>query len=155
MHDLTAIVMVGPPRCGKTTYAKRFIGGNSSIGYISYDNLRDELIALGTLKPTESAIWGAIAQRISDYLGAGLHVLIDGHNSRSNERGILVEHCKRQGAQEVIAIFFNVDYVLCIARNNFSQPKKPLYEIRDAHDRLRQKPPSVAEGFHMVIPAPV
>lgn len=146
-----AMITVGPPGCGKTTFTKILLAGESGVGYISLNEVRRELSGSSGKEPKAGIIRAIFLKKISEYLLSGANIVIDSANGELTERRQLIELCNQNGAREVIGVFFETELSLCLARNRMSRDKAPEHEIRRVHDLLRKTPPSTADGFDNII----
>ncbi|MEO7617578.1 MAG: AAA family ATPase [Candidatus Saccharibacteria bacterium] len=154
MRAPIAVVTVGPPGCGKSTFARSFITGKPSTSHISINEIRRELTTDQNQSPRNGAVREVFLQRIAEYLLAGINVVIDSNNGLLTERQQLISLCNQHGTSEIVAVHFEMDLALCLARNRCRQQKAPEHEVRRIYELLRKAPPTRADGFDSVITIP-
>jgi predicted kinase len=146
--EKVAIVAVGVPGSGKTTFLKPY-AQRIDAEYINPDELRAQVLGDATDHSQNTSIWGLVYQQIDDALVRG-SVVIDALGTDPAYRRSDIARFKRAGAR-VIAYQFVAPLELCLARNRGRPRQVPEHAICDAYAELEAHPPSRAEGFDEVI----
>lgn len=128
------ILTVGPRHAGKTTFCQRARKDFPDLGYISRDEILDELF--GTTMPCSyfgghrdalRMMWKRVRDMLHDTSDA--RMILDAWNGTSRERQQMVQFLRRHlQVDEVIAWYFITPLKRCIVNELIRDP------IVDAHD---------------------
>lgn len=146
---MKAIIGIGIPGSGKTTYLKPF-AKREGLVYVSADDIRQEVNGNASDHSHHDRIMRLFHQRVSQGL-ANAGVVLDMTYSRQKDRVRAVEFCRSHGADEVIAYWFNTPISIAKQRNANRPrvvPEPALYAM--AH-RLQVTPPDLDEGYDRIV----
>lgn len=146
---MKVIVGVGVPGCGKTTYLKP-LAAEMGMAYINPDDIRMELTGDPTDHTQETRVWDTVHERLVKVLQNG-GAIVDATYTKLKDRRQLIELCKTNGADEIIAYWFNVPLEICQERNAQRQRVVPKDVLAKMHNRLQLNPPTTGEGFSKVL----
>ena len=85
-RQLNLILMVGLPRSGKTTWAKKYCEDNPNIVIVSPDTIRIALHGQRFIPEAEDMVWGIHYTMVRTLLLQGYDVLIDATNTTGKRR---------------------------------------------------------------------
>ena len=146
---MKVIVGIGVPGCGKTTFLKP-LSKKLALDYINPDDIRLEVTGDASDHSKELTVWEIVHTRLIEAL-KNSGAIVDATYTKIKDRRQLVEICKRNGAEEIIAYWFNPPLKTCLERNAKRQRTVPESAILKMHNRLKANPPTKKEGFSDVI----
>jgi predicted kinase len=149
MGTTKVIVGIGVPGCGKTTYLKP-LAERIGIEYINPDDIRQELTGDASNHSHEEQVWSAVHSRVIGALKRN-GAVVDATYTKVKDRRQLIELCRKNGANEIIAYWFKLPLSLCLERNSKRQRIVPESAIVRMHNRLALHPPELHEGFDQII----
>lgn len=138
-------VLVGPPGCGKSTYAKRFLLKNGVV--LSSDGIRKELYGDEREQGHNAEVFSALYNRMNEKLAQGINVTVDATNINIATRKKLFDNLKVHGVF-VRAIVIDTSYENCIKNNSLRARRVPDDIIKMYFSEYEE--PSHSEGFNEI-----
>lgn len=146
---MKAIIGIGIPGSGKTTYLKPF-ADREGLVYVSTDDIREEVNGDASDQRRHTTIMKLFRERVRE--GAGTKgVVLDMTHSRQSDRLQAVEFCRSNGATEVIAYWFNTPVAIAKQRNAGRIRVVPERALEAMAHRLQVTPPSLDEGYDRMV----
>ena len=140
------IFLVGPPACGKTTYANRkFRDGKTVI--LSSDEIRKELFGDETIQTKNAVVFETLYQRMRTALSSGKDVVIDATNINKQTRKLVFDALGNIPAKK-IAIVIKTPKAICHNLNNGRTRIVPDPVIDEYFNMFEQ--PTKEEGFDKI-----
>jgi predicted kinase len=136
----TAVIMCGPPACGKSTFVKKFVPTTFTL--LSRDKIRDFLFGR-TYKPNKAAedvVTNVYCRRVKDSIEQGRSVVVDKTNCNIGHLNNEIKNFKENGYVVCIK-FFDVSIKTLIFREikrrltDRSKPSVPFKIIKDMKRR--------------------
>jgi predicted kinase len=146
---MKVIIAIGVPGCGKTTVLKP-LAEAEGMAYVNADDVREELTGNPADHSKEVLVWHAIHRRIEENLRKR-GVVVDATHSKRKDRRQIIEFCREHGATLISGYWFNTPLETCLERNRVRQRVVPAEVIQKMHRRLVENPPSLEEGFTMIL----
>lgn len=140
----TVIVGIGIPGCGKTTYLKP-LSRELDMSYVNPDEIRQQLTGDPADHSQEVLVWNKVHEFISQHIERG--VIVDATYSKRRDRHELIKLCRKGGAQQIIAYWFDVPIEICQSGNAGRDRVVPKEALIKMQSRLDANPPSTEEGF--------
>ena len=143
-----AIVAIGVPGSGKTTFLKAF-AERHGFAYINKDAIRAEMLGDIRDQSKNREVWLESERRITDALARGQSVALDSTYAERWKRRELVTSLKKRGATKVIGLYFDVPYERALQQNRNADRELVVTErdMRWFQDQLEKDPPNLDEGF--------
>ncbi|MCC2254611.1 ATP-binding protein [Ruminococcus sp. CLA-AA-H200] len=142
-----AIILVGIPGAGKTTYAKKYF---SDAVYIGSDAIRKEWYGKESCMGNHRKVHAEMHRRCKETLASGKDIVIDSMNIRAHSRAKLIHVMKSAGASvQITAVFINTPLHIALMNNRRRERHVPPIGIVLLHVLL--KPPKQHEGFDSVL----
>lgn len=143
-----AIISIGIPGCGKTTYLKP-LAAELGYTYVNIDDIRLELTGDAADHGSHAASIRIFHERVAAALRSG-GVVVDVTNSRRRDRVSLATFCRLHGADEVVGLWFDVPFSVCQERNRARARVVPEPAMERIRRRLELNPPALDEGFDRI-----
>ena len=144
---MRAIVTVGLPACGKSTFAGTLEGEYVEL---NLDTLRFELSGdAGNQHVTHRAI-GRRKRRLAELAARGQNVILSDTHARRRDRRRTIRELQALG-YEVELRFFNVGERTCQARNQAREHPVPPEVLSRMARRLRETPPTPDEADRFTV----
>ena len=139
------IFLIGPPGCGKSTYAKENF---SKDGYIilSSDEIRKELLQDEADQTQNNLIFDTLYKRMNDALMDNKNVVIDATNINIKNRGYVFSNLKVSAIKT--ALVFDTPKEVCIKLNKKRERSVPDYVI-ERYFKIFEFP-TKQEGFDKI-----
>ena len=140
-----AILTVGLPACGKSTYAKQLLVATPGLVELNLDALRHEVSGD---ESDQSATRRAIAlrnRRLNGYAARGQDVILSDTHARRRHRIHLTRRLRELGFQVELAVF-DVGAATCRARNAARGRQVSEFAMQLMETRLRLAPPLPSEA---------
>lgn len=115
MNRPKLMLLVGPPGCGKTTYATKYIEENPNMIHLSSDSIRKELWGDESIQGDNNEIFSLMQTRAIDSLNNGLDVIYDATNMTRKDRSYIIELCPKFVQIEAHVIWAPIE--TCIERD--------------------------------------
>lgn len=155
LSDLTelaapsAIMMVGMPGSGKS-YLARGLGDALRVPVLSSDGIRKELGDEADQSHDQQA-WGILHERAGQSLHDGSSIVVDATHAEYDRRVESVQMYREMGARSVAAVYVDTRLAVSLSRNKLRRRFVPETVVRRMYDDLQSMPPSVADGFDLVV----
>ena len=146
---MKAIIGIGIPGSGKTTYLKPF-AEREGLVYVNADDIREEVNGDASDHSHHAAIMKLFHERVRDGVNTK-GVVLDMTYSRKRDRLQAVEFCRSHGATEVIAYWFNTPVAIAKQRNAARARVVPERALEAMAHRLQLAPPSLGEGYDRMV----
>ena len=148
---MKAIIAVGIPGSGKTTYLKP-LALREKLTYVNADDIRAEVNGNAADQNRHEWVMRLFYERVRDGLKSGSGgVVLDMTYSRQRDRLDAIAYCREHGATEVVAYWFSTPLSVAMRRNAGRDrvvPERALFAM--AH-RLQLTPPTLDEGYDRII----
>lgn len=95
MYRPKLILLVGPPGCGKSTYAKKYIAEHSHTIHLSSDEIRAELYGDASIQTDHGHVFALMQSRAVDVLNNWNSVLYDATNMTRKDRAGIIAACPK------------------------------------------------------------
>jgi len=139
---MRAVLLVGLPGCGKSTLAAAM----PAMAEINRDIIRERLFGSRRHHAHEGAVSREHARLIRHHAARGDDLLISDTLTQRRSRRELIGVLKALGYRVEVWVF-DVDEATCLARNQVRKEPVPAEVIARMGRRLRDAPPSMAEGM--------
>lgn len=146
---MKAIIGIGIPGSGKTTYLKPF-AEREGLVYVSADDIREEVNGDASDQSNHTAVMRVFHDRVREGVSTK-GVVLDMTYSRKRDRLQAVEFCRTHGATEVIAYWFNTPVAIAKQRNSGRSRVVPERALEAMAHRLQLTPPSLDEGYDRMV----
>jgi len=140
------VVMVGPPGSGKSAIADKLV---SEYGFakVSPNDIRTEKFGDPYSQSDNETVFNIAYSRIGHYLDNGWNVVYDATNCRPAYRYRIMDYVGDQTTNK-ICLCATTGVLDCIIN---AQKVIPGEKVAAMHQTLRKHPPSVFEGFDIVL----
>ncbi|MBM3274016.1 MAG: AAA family ATPase [Candidatus Sericytochromatia bacterium] len=142
---MLAIVTVGIPACGKSTFARGLVADGWFD--LNRDALRATVGGGFGVPRAEAAVTRLWRNALRDAASAGKDIILsDTHVSRRSRKEVC-RTLRRQGYERITALVFDVPLDTCLQRNRARAvpvPDEVLYRMADT---LRRQPVWLTDGF--------
>lgn len=145
----TAILGIGIPGSGKTTYLKALAERQNAL-YVCPDDTRELLTGDPGNQTMNREVWEIVYYSVGHALYNGIDVIIDSTNTKVGDRKRLVEHCSAN-ATMIIGVWFTVPLSVCLTRNSERERVVPPRAIMKMYKQLLVYPPRKEEGFDLLL----
>lgn len=115
MNRPTLILTVGPPGCGKTTYAQEYIKEHIDTIWISSDKIREELWGNEAIQGDNNKVFSLMQSRTIEALNNGMSVIYDCTNMTRKDRFYIISICPKFVKIEAHIIWLPIE--TCIERD--------------------------------------
>lgn len=147
-----AIMTVGIPASGKTTYIeKNILPYIPDIIVISPDTIRQELSGNMADQSVNAEAWDLAYARAGEALKQGKSIIFDATYARRDKRKADIKFYKDSGATAVICIYFRISLQVAQQRNISRERTVPKHALVRMHNWLMANPPSLKDGFNDII----
>lgn len=140
------IFLVGPPACGKSTYAKRTFQNDHTI-ILSSDGIRKELFGDENIQTENEAVFSTLYERMRKSLKEQKDVVIDATNINKQTRKYVFDALGNTPAEK-IAIVIDTPKEICHKLNKGRRRVVPDYVIDKYFDIFEM--PTFEEGFDKI-----
>lgn len=144
---MKAIVTVGLPACGKSTYAGSLAATHAEL---NLDDLRREISGDATNQHATGRAIGRRRHRLAELAKAGRDVIISDTHAKKRDRKRIIRDLRALG-YEVELVFFDVGEATCHRRNAGRDRPVPATVIGQMAERLRTTPPASAEADRFTV----
>jgi len=146
----TAILGIGLPGSGKTTFLKGVASKRPNSVYICADDIREQITGDALNQTMNKLVWEILYNAVDLALKQGKDVIVDVTNYRQLERRKLVAHCKKH-TDNIVGIVMNSHIDDCKRRNSMREKSVPDYVIDRMFQEFLKNPPSHDDGFEMLM----
>lgn len=115
MNRPRLILTVGPPGCGKTTYAQEYINEHNNTIWISSDKIREELWGNEAIQGNNNEVFSLMQSRTIEALNNGMNVVYDCTNMTRKDRSYIISICPKFAKIEAHIIWVPIEE--CIERD--------------------------------------
>ena len=147
---MKAVIGIGVPGSGKTTYLKP-LAKREGLAYLSADDIRAEVNGDPGDQSNHLVVMRLLHERLLQNLQQGKGLVIDMTNSRQQDRRKAVIFCRQHGATDVVAYWFNTPLSLAKQRNRERTRVVPDRAVEVMANRLQMHPPSLDEGYDRMV----
>lgn len=140
------ILLVGPPGCGKTTYAKQYVSERSTAIHLSSDSIRKELYGDESIQGNPSEVFSLMQSRTINALNNGNTVVYDATNITRKDRAGIIAACPKFVNIEAHIVWAPIE--TCIERDAARERTVGKTIIDKMLKRFQ--PPFYDEGIHKI-----
>lgn len=109
----TLIMPVGLPRCGKSTFTKRYMAEYPGVAIVNPDSIRAALHGQAFIQEAEDFIWANVKLTISALMLAGqTNIILDATNLNAFQRAEWVKLAKKHN-YKVLFVMFRASKEVC------------------------------------------
>lgn len=152
-------MLIGPPGCGKSTLARRWIQQFPDTVWVSTDAIRQKLYGDARTQGDWSTIETQLLQQIQNALDHQHSVLYDATNVHPDWRIDFLQNVHRCQAPDAQAQWmgwvFQTPLAVCHMQNQMRNRQVDQAVIEQFHHWLAAYPPSTSEGFAAIHPVPI
>ncbi|HEY4488959.1 MAG TPA: ATP-binding protein [Candidatus Paceibacterota bacterium] len=141
-----ALMAIGLPGSGKTTLLKP-LAEKYGLVYINRDDIRKELLGDAHGQSRNKEIWQEANRRTAAALSEGKGVVLDSTFLEKWKRKDMIDFLRENGADRIVAVFFNVSPKIAAERNSARELVVPDEGMDWMRQKLADEPPEVTEGF--------
>lgn len=109
------ILLIGPPGCGKSTYAEKCLDSNKLAVHLSSDKIRKELWGDESIQGDNNQVFYIMQKRAIESLNNGLDVYYDATNMTRKDRENIIGQCQKFVQIEAHVIWLPIE--TCIDRD--------------------------------------
>jgi predicted kinase len=154
-------VLIGPPGCGKSTFATQLIQLEPTAKIVSTDQIRRELFGDESIQGDWSSVEENVLAQIRAAIQAGRPIIYDATNAKKEWRMSLLRQLAdvsvagRSPNVQWIGWHLQTPLETCKAWNQKRQRQVPVLVIEELFQALHAQPPLAGEGFLAVNPVNV
>lgn len=115
MNKPKLVLLVGPPGCGKSTYACDYLGNHFNTIHLSSDLIRKELWGDEAIQGDNNEVFSLMQTRAIEALNNGQNVVYDATNMTRKDRSYIIELCPRFVQIEAHIVWASIE--MCIERD--------------------------------------
>ena len=115
MNRPKLILLVGPPGCGKSTYARDYISNHFDTIHLSSDLIRKELWGDEAIQGDNSEVFSLMQTRAIEALNNGQNVVYDATNITRKDRSYIIKLCPKFVQIEAHIVWASIE--MCIERD--------------------------------------
>ena len=146
-NPIECFLLVGIPASGKTTYAKQLATVTGSI-VLSTDEIRKKLYGSENIQGNWKEIESELHDSIKRYTALKIPVIVDATHTKPEHRKPLL---KLSSHIKWSCYWLDADLNECLERNQARTRTVPTHVIKAMHKQLTLTPPSITDGFEIII----
>ncbi len=149
---LRAIVMIGIPGSGKSTYIRQELAIVPNQQIVCPDDIRLELTGDARDQSLNTEVWAIAYEKAKEALLAGKVLIFDATNTKKVDRLALLTHIRSVTETEIFVkgIWLRTPLDICKKRNANRQRNVPETALERMYYQLEAEPPRQDEGFSQV-----
>lgn len=144
------IMMIGPPRCGKTTYVDEFIKTHPDWTRINSDDIRIEITGSRGNMSQDKKVFKEVHSRIDKALNNDENVIYDATNCNRFGRAKILRTAMKCHPSFICGMVSLKPLYQILRINDNADIHVPEHIIERMYTNLRDKPPVISEGFDML-----
>lgn len=110
------ILLIGPPGCGKSTYAETYMNEHHEfVTHVSSDEIRKQLWGDEAIQGDNSQVFSRMQDETIQWLNGGWNVLYDATNMTRKDRASIIAACPKFAKIEAHVIFTPIE--VCIEQD--------------------------------------
>jgi predicted kinase len=129
-----AVVMMGAPGSGKSTFAHNLMKQND-FTYVNYDTIRKELYGDESIQGSWKEISKVVDELISKSKG---NIIVDGCHHTSQYRKEICKKLKENGYNHIVGVFVNSSLENCLKQNSSRSRQVPEDVIERIWGKLNE-----------------
>ncbi|MEB3213073.1 MAG: ATP-binding protein [Leptolyngbyaceae bacterium] len=154
MASPTCHMLIGPPGCGKSTLARRWVEQFPPTVWVSTDAIRQTLYGDARIQGDWSKIEAEVIRQIKGAIALHRPVIYDATNAHRDWRIDLLQKLSDEPVRW-IGWVFHTPLAVCQQRNQQRERHVDAAVIEQFHHWLEDSPPSPSEGFAAIHPVPM
>ena len=147
----TLYILIGPPACGKSTFAKLMRGYDLGT-IVSSDQVRKQLYGDESVQKDHAKVFAICHNKIKDAIADGQDVIFDATNTAPNHRNTAMDVARDAGADQIVGIMYNGTLEKCLENNRNRDRQVPEEVIRRLYDDMYRFEPKLSDVFDELIP---
>ena len=147
-----AIVLIGIPGSGKSTYVEKNLHRVSKQRVVCPDDIRAELTGSVTNQKMNQEVFLLAYERAKLALRDNRVLIFDATNAQKHDRTSLLDYLRKQVGDEgwIEGIWFKTPLDECLANNLSRDRQVPEEAIKRMHRQLEHNPPHIKEGWNQL-----
>ncbi len=149
---MRAIVLIGIPGSGKTTYIQNELSNVPNPFTVCPDDIRVELAGDAADQTMNHEVWLQAYQRAEEALQGGNVLIFDATNAKRLDRVVLLDHLRSVMGPEgfIKGIWVKTPLEVCMKRNANRGRTVPEVAVERMYHQLEAEPPRLYEGFNQL-----
>ncbi|TAD75492.1 MAG: ATP-binding protein [Oscillatoriales cyanobacterium] len=143
----TLIVMIGPPGCGKSTWAQTWQAAAPNRVRVSTDEIRARQFGNASVQGNWGIIWREVCTGWQQAIASGQDVVYDATNADRKSRRQVIQTAHALGFGSVLAAWVQTPVSQCQQWNTQRDRQVPAEVIDRMAQQLDRSPPCLDEGF--------
>lgn len=146
------IVMIGPPGCGKSTWARAWQAAAPNRSRISTDEIRAQQFGDASVQGNWGIIWREVCKGWQRAIALNQDVVYDATNADRRSRQQVLQTARALGFSRILAAWVQTPVSQCHQWNAQRDRQVPAEVIDRMAQQLDRSPPSLDEGFDEIDP---
>jgi predicted kinase len=143
----TLLVMIGPPGCGKSTWAKSWQAAAPDRWRISTDEIRAQRFGDASVQGNWNIVWQGVCEGWQRAIALGQNVVYDATNADRRSRRRVTQTARELGFGTIVAVWVQTPIAQCHQWNAQRDRQVPAEVLDRMAQQLDRSPPSLDEGF--------